>query len=45
MSDLHADELSQTTLAEFVKTGMLEKHLKRMIRIYARRLEMEMKKK
>src|SRR5690348_318451 len=39
VSDLHTDQLSQATLAEFAKTGMLEKHLKRMIGIYARRLE------
>lgn len=39
VSDLHTDQLSQATLAEFVKTGMLDKHLKRMIRIYAQRLE------
>lgn len=39
VSDLHTDQLSQATLAEFVKTGMLEKHTKRMIHVYARRLE------
>jgi len=38
-SDLHTDQLAQATLAEFVKRGMLEKHMKRMIRVYARRLE------
>lgn len=38
VSDLHTDQLSQATLAEFAKTGLLEKHLKRMMRIYARRL-------
>jgi 2-aminoadipate transaminase len=39
VSDLHTDQLSQATLAEFAKTGLLEKHLKRMIKIYARRLD------
>lgn len=39
VTDLHTDQLSQATLAEFAKTGLLEKHLKRMIRIYSRRLE------
>ncbi len=38
-SDLHTDQLAQATLAEFVRRGMLEQHLKRMIRIYRRRLE------
>jgi len=38
-SDLHTDQLAQATLAEFVKRGMLDKHRKRMIRVYARRLE------
>lgn len=38
-SDLHTDQLAQATLAEFVRRGMLEKHMKRMIRVYARRLE------
>ncbi len=38
VSDLHTDQLSQATLAEFAKTGMLEKHLKRMIKLYSRRL-------
>ncbi|MGC1105724.1 MAG: PLP-dependent aminotransferase family protein [Candidatus Acidiferrales bacterium] len=39
VSDLHTDQLSQATLAEFAKTGMLEKHLKRMIKLYSRRLD------
>ncbi len=39
VSDLHTDQLSQATLAEFAKTGLLEKHMKRMIKIYSRRLE------
>ncbi|MGB7229643.1 MAG: aminotransferase class I/II-fold pyridoxal phosphate-dependent enzyme, partial [Candidatus Acidiferrales bacterium] len=30
---------SQATLAEFAKTGLLEKHMKRMIKIYSRRLD------
>ena len=39
VSDLHTDQLSQATLAEFVKKGLLEKHLQRMVKLYARRLE------
>lgn len=39
ISDLHTDQLSQATLAEFAKTGLLERHLKRMIKLYARRLD------
>jgi 2-aminoadipate transaminase len=39
ISDLHTDQLSQATLAEFAKTGLLEKHLKRMIKLYTRRLD------
>lgn len=39
VSDLHTDQLSQATLAEFAKTGKLEKHLKRMIKLYSRRLD------
>ena len=39
ISDLHTDQLSQATLAEFAKSGLLEKHLKRMIKLYSRRLD------
>lgn len=39
VSDLHTDQLSQATLAEFVKNGMLERHLARMTCVYGRRLE------
>ncbi|MFZ0923653.1 MAG: PLP-dependent aminotransferase family protein [Candidatus Acidiferrales bacterium] len=39
VSDLHTDQLSQATLAEFAKTGLLEKHMKRMIKLYSRRLD------
>lgn len=39
VSDLHTDQLSQATLAEFAKSGLLQSHLKRMIKIYARRLD------
>jgi 2-aminoadipate transaminase len=38
VSDLHTDQLSQATLAEFSKTGLLEKHLKRTVKLYAHRL-------
>jgi len=39
ISDLHTDQLSQATLAEFARIGMLGKHLNRMIKLYARRLD------
>jgi 2-aminoadipate transaminase len=38
VSDLHTDQLSQATLAEFARSGLLEKHLKSMIKLYTRRL-------
>src|SRR5579864_5506784 len=37
-SDLHTDQLAQATLAEFMKRGSFDVHLKRMVRVYARRL-------
>ncbi len=37
-TDLHTDQLAQATMAEFVKRGLLGRHLARMRDIYARRL-------
>jgi len=37
-TDLHTDQLAQATMAEFVQQGFLDKHLKAMRRVYARRL-------
>ena len=39
MSDLHTDQLAQATLAEFLKRGLFQKHLARMRKIYATRLQ------
>ena len=39
MSDLHTDQLAQATLAEFLKRGLFQKHLARMRKIYASRLQ------
>jgi 2-aminoadipate transaminase len=38
MTDLHTDQLAQATLAEFLKRGQFQKHLARMRKIYADRL-------
>ncbi len=38
-TDLHTDQLSQATLAEFMRRGLLGKHLAQMRRVYASRLE------
>lgn len=38
-TDLHTDQLSQATLAEFTRRGWLEQHVRRMCRVYRRRLE------
>jgi len=38
MTDLHTDQLAQATLAEFLKRGFFQKHLTRMRKIYADRL-------
>jgi 2-aminoadipate transaminase len=38
-SDLHTDQLAQATLAEFMKRGSFDRHLRRMIGVYARRLD------
>jgi DNA-binding transcriptional MocR family regulator len=37
-TDLHTDQLAQAAMAEFVQQGYLDKHLKAMRRVYARRL-------
>ena len=37
-SDLHTDQLAQATLAEFMKRGSFDTHLKRMVKVYAKRL-------
>ncbi len=37
-TDLHTDQLSQATLAEFTRRGLLARHLARMRRIYSSRL-------
>lgn len=37
-TDLHTDQLSQATLAEFLKRGFLARHLARMRKLYASRL-------
>jgi 2-aminoadipate transaminase len=39
MSDLHTDQLAQATLAEFLKRGLFQKHLARMRKVYASRLQ------
>jgi len=38
-TDLHTDQLAQATLAEFTRRGGLERHLKKMRRVYAGRAE------
>ena len=38
-TDLHTDQLSQATLAEFMRRGLLARHLARMCEVYTRRLE------
>ena len=38
MTDLHTGQLAQATFAEFLKRGLFQKHLVRMRRIYADRL-------
>src|SRR5713101_4872180 len=37
-TDLHTDQLAQAMLAEFTRRGLLDKHLKKMRRVYAGRL-------
>jgi DNA-binding transcriptional MocR family regulator len=37
-TDLHTDQLSQATLAEFTRRGLLTKHVNKMRRLYERRL-------
>ena len=37
-TDLHTDQLAQATMAEFIRQGFLDKHLKAMRRVYAKRL-------
>jgi 2-aminoadipate transaminase len=39
MADLHTDQLAQATLAEFLKRGLLHKHLAKMRKVYATRLQ------
>jgi 2-aminoadipate transaminase len=39
MTDLHTDQLAQATLAEFLKRGLFQKHLMRMRKTYALRLQ------
>ncbi|HKW88460.1 MAG TPA: PLP-dependent aminotransferase family protein [Candidatus Acidoferrales bacterium] len=38
-SDLHTDQLAQATLAEFMTRGSFDVHLKQMVKVYAKRLE------
>jgi len=38
MTDLHTGQLAQATFAEFLKRGLFQKHLARMRRVYADRL-------
>src|SRR5262249_6782923 len=38
VTDLHTDQLSQATLAEFLRRGLFAKHLERMRKVYAWRL-------
>ncbi len=37
-TDLHTDQLAQATMAEFLRRGLLEKHLQKMRKVYAGRL-------
>jgi DNA-binding transcriptional MocR family regulator len=39
LADLHTDQLAQATLAEFLKRGLLNKHLAKMRKVYASRLQ------
>jgi DNA-binding transcriptional MocR family regulator len=39
MTDLHTDQLAQATLAEFLRRGLFHKHLARMRKVYAERLQ------
>jgi 2-aminoadipate transaminase len=39
VTDLHTDQLSQATLAEFLRRGLFAKHVARMRKVYASRLE------
>jgi 2-aminoadipate transaminase len=38
-TDLHTDQLAQATLAEFLKRGLFQKHLTKMRKVYASRLQ------
>jgi 2-aminoadipate transaminase len=38
-TDLHTDQLAQASLAEFVRRGLLERHVAKMRKIYRSRLE------
>jgi 2-aminoadipate transaminase len=38
-TDLHTDQLAQATLAEFLRRGMFAKHLQKMRKVYASRLD------
>lgn len=38
-TDLHTSQLAQAAMAEFIRRGYLERHVARMRRVYARRLE------
>jgi 2-aminoadipate transaminase len=38
-TDLHTDQLAQATLAEFLRRGLFQKHLAKMRKVYATRLE------
>jgi DNA-binding transcriptional MocR family regulator len=38
-TDLHTDQLAQATLAEFTRRGGLERHVKKMRRVYGQRCE------
>lgn len=37
-TDLHTDQLAQAALAEFIRRGLLERHLAKMRKVYAARL-------
>src|SRR6516225_7708391 len=39
MTDLHTDQLAQATLAEFLRRGYFSKHLAKMRKVYATRLD------
>lgn len=38
-TDLHTDQLAQATLAEFIRRGLFTKHVAKMRRVYASRLQ------